>query len=255
MPSEIFSWEQLFTLRGFIFFVVGGFMVGFGTRYAGGCTSGHAIMGLSSTAMAELGGHHDVHGRRHRDDVVHPSLSTYPLTASSWRRSSNNTCCQGTNDLKATRELDAMCVNESELKHPWWHNLKYSAWGMLFGIVFVKAEIISWFRIQEMFRFESFHMYGVIGTAVVVGLISVQLIKRYQSEDGLWGNDPHPNKDVQQGPDLRRFDLRPGLGHHGSLSRSVVRPDGRGLSVIIVTFLSAWLGTYVYGLLREKLPH
>ena len=79
-------------------------------------------------------------------------------------------------DLQA-RELDAICVNESELVHPWWYNFKYAAWGILFGIVFVKAEIVSWFRIQEMFRFESFHMYGVIGTAVFVGLISVLIIK------------------------------------------------------------------------------
>lgn len=53
-PSEIFSWNQLFTLRGLIFFVIGGFMVGFGTRYAGGCTSGHAIMGLSSLQWPSL---------------------------------------------------------------------------------------------------------------------------------------------------------------------------------------------------------
>ena len=64
LPAEIFSWDQLFTLRGFIFLVAGGFLVGFGTRYAGGCTSGHAIMGLSSlqwpslvaTVMFMLGG-------------------------------------------------------------------------------------------------------------------------------------------------------------------------------------------------------
>ena len=84
-------------------------------------------------------------------------------------------------DLKA-RELDAICVNESELVHPWWHNLKYAAWGILFGIVFVKAEIVSWFRIQEMFRFESFHMYWVISTAVRVGPISVLLIKRTKAK-------------------------------------------------------------------------
>jgi hypothetical protein len=132
------------------------------------------------------------------------------------------------NDLQA-RELDAMCVNESELKHPWWHNLKYSAWGILFGIVFVKAEIVSWFRIQEMFRFESFHMYGVIGTAVFVGLISVLIIKRTKAKT-VYGETIHIRQGVQQGPDLRRFDLRPGLGHHRCLSRSLVRPDGRGLS-------------------------
>ena len=58
------------------------------------------------------------------------------------------------------------CVNESAVVKPWYSNLKYLVVGAIFGIVFVKAEIISWFRIQEMFRFESFHMYGVIGTAV-----------------------------------------------------------------------------------------
>ncbi len=57
--------------------------------------------------------------------------------------------------------------------------IKYAVVGLVFGIVFVKAEIISWFRIQEMFRLQSFHMYGVIGTAVVVGAISVWLIKRF----------------------------------------------------------------------------
>ena len=53
------------------------------------------------------------------------------------------------------RLQDAVCVNESHLQHPWWYNLKYLLWGVVFGMVFVKAEIISWFRIQEMFRFES----------------------------------------------------------------------------------------------------
>ena len=73
------------------------------------------------------------------------------------------------------RSLDTSCLNESELVHPYWYNLKYLITGILFGIVFVKAEIISWFRIQEMFRLQSFHMYGVIGSAVAVGMISVFL--------------------------------------------------------------------------------
>ena len=77
-----------------------------------------------------------------------------------------------------TRSLDTICVNESNLEHKWYHNIKYLIVGLLFGIVFIKAEIISWFRIQEMFRFQSFHMYGVIGSAVVVGIISVFLIKK-----------------------------------------------------------------------------
>ena len=77
------------------------------------------------------------------------------------------------------RSLDTMCVNESALEHRWYHNLKYLLVGIFFGIVFIKAEVISWFRIQEMFQLQSFFMYGVIGSAVVVGIISVQLIKKF----------------------------------------------------------------------------
>ena len=59
------------------------------------------------------------------------------------------------------------CVNQSEITQPWYSNIKYAVVGILFGIVFVKAEIVSWFRIQEMFRLDSFHMYGVIGTCLL----------------------------------------------------------------------------------------
>lgn len=69
------------------------------------------------------------------------------------------------------RSLDAICINESVLTHPWYFNFKYTLVGLLFGIVLVKAQIISWFRIQEMFRLQSFYMYGVIGTAVAVGAL------------------------------------------------------------------------------------
>src|SRR5574338_701256 len=77
------------------------------------------------------------------------------------------------------RSLDTICINESKKQHPLWHNLKYALVGIVFGIVFVKAEVISWFRIQEMFRLQSFHMYGVIGSAIAVGMLSVFLIKKF----------------------------------------------------------------------------
>ena len=157
-------------------------------------------------------------------------------------------------DLQA-RELDAICVNESTLKHPWWYNLKYSAWGILFGIVFVKAEIISWFRIQEMFRFESFHMYGVIGTAVVVGLISVQLIKRYKVKT-VHGETIHiPEKTFNKGQIFGGLLFGLGWAITGACPGPLFAQVGAGFSVVIVTFLSAVAGTWVYGLLREKLPH
>src|SRR5215203_4390444 len=78
------------------------------------------------------------------------------------------------------RSLDTLGINESALHHPWWHNLKYGAAGILFGIILVKAQVISWFRIQEMFRLQSFHMYGVIGCAILVGIISIFIIKKFK---------------------------------------------------------------------------
>lgn len=84
---------------------------------------------------------------------------------------------QHTNTDFETRSLDAVCVNESQLTHKWYHNIKYLVVGVLFGIVFVKSEVVSWFRIQEMFRLQSFQMYGIIGSAIVVGMTSIWLIK------------------------------------------------------------------------------
>src|SRR4026209_1713949 len=78
------------------------------------------------------------------------------------------------------RSLDAESYNKSELQHPFYYNVKYFFVGVFFGIVLVKSEVISWFRIQEMFRLQSFHMYGLIGSAVAVGMISVFLIKKFK---------------------------------------------------------------------------
>lgn len=153
------------------------------------------------------------------------------------------------------REQDAICVNESALQHPWWHNFKYSAWGILFGVVFVKGEVISWFRIQEMFRFESFHMYGVIGTAVVVGMISVWLIKRTQVRT-VHGETIHiPTKSFNKGQIYGGLLFGLGWAITGACPGPLFAQVGTGSTVIIVTFLSAMLGTYVYGVFRERLPH
>ena len=158
------------------------------------------------------------------------------------------------NDLQA-RELDSICVNESALKHPWWYNLKYAAWGVLFGIVFVKAEIISWFRIQEMFRFESFHMYGVIGTAVMVGLISVLLIKRTRART-IYGEEIHiPKKEFNKGQIYGGLLFGLGWAITGACPGPLFAQVGAGFGVVIVTFLSAVAGTYVYGVFRDQLPH
>ncbi len=160
-----------------------------------------------------------------------------------------------TNTDLEVRSLDTMCMNDSTLKHPWWHNLKYSAWGVLFGVVFVKAEIISWFRIQEMFRFESFHMYGVIGTAVVVGAISVLLIRRAQAKTIYGEPVVIPTKPFNKGQIMGGLLFGIGWAITGACPGPLFAQVGAGYGVVIVTFMSAVAGTWVYGLVREKLPH
>lgn len=153
------------------------------------------------------------------------------------------------------RELDAMCVNESQVEKAWYDLLKYMVMGIAFGIVFVKAEIISWFRIQEMFRFQSFHMYGVIGSAVVVGVISVWLIKRFNIKtiDGeeIKFNIKTFNKGQIYGSLLFGF----GWAITGACPGPLFAQIGAGTTVVIITLLSAIFGTWVYGAIREKLPH
>ena len=83
-----------------------------------------------------------------------------------------------TNTDFEVRSLDAIGKNQEAVELPMWHNLQYLAFGVAFGIVLIKSEVISWFRIQEMFRLQSFHMFGVIGSAVAVGALSVFLIKK-----------------------------------------------------------------------------
>jgi len=158
------------------------------------------------------------------------------------------------NDIEQ-RALDSVCVNGSQLQHPWWYNLKYTAWGLVFGVVFVKTEIISWFRIQEMFRFESFHMYGVIGTAVVVGAISVMLIKRFKART-MHGETIviHP-KQFNKGQIYGGLIFGLGWAITGACPGPLFAQMGAGFGAISITFLFAVVGTWVYGLLRERLPH
>ena len=153
------------------------------------------------------------------------------------------------------RSLDTMCVNESHRVHPWWYNFKYMAVGIVFGIVFVKAEIISWFRIQEMFRLQSFHMYGVIGTAVVVGIISVWLIKKLNLKT-IHGEkiEFHPKK-FNKGQIYGGLLFGLGWALTGACPGPLFAQIGTGSLVIAVVVLSAIAGTWTYGYFREKLPH
>lgn len=157
-------------------------------------------------------------------------------------------------DLKL-RELNAMCVNESELKHPWYYNLKYAAVGILFGIVFIKAEIVSWFRIQEMFRLQSFHMYGVIGTAVIVGAISVFLIKKLNIKTIHGENITFPPKVFTKGNIYGGLMFGFGWAITGACPGPLFAQLGSGVISILIVIASAVAGTWCYGAIREKLPH
>ena len=153
------------------------------------------------------------------------------------------------------RRLDTFCVNESHLQHKWYHNLKYAVLGILFGIAFTKAEIISWFRIQEMFRLQSFHMYGVIGTAIVVGMISVWLIKKYNVKTIYGENIEFHFKKFNKGQIFGGLIFGLGWAMTGACPGPLFAQIGAGFGVITVVLLSAVIGTWVYGYFREKLPH
>ena len=153
------------------------------------------------------------------------------------------------------RALDAVCINESHLSHPWWYNFKYVFVGVLFGLVFVKAEIISWFRIQEMFRFQSFHMYGVIGSAIIIAAVSIMLIKKFNVKT-IHGEEVefHP-KTFNKGQVIGGLLFGLGWAMTGACPGPLFAQIGTGATVIAISLLSAIAGTWVYGYFRDKLPH
>lgn len=153
------------------------------------------------------------------------------------------------------RSLDSICVNDSKIENKWYHNLKYLVVGILFGIVFVKAEIISWYRIQEMFRLQSFHMYGVIGSAVVVGVVSVWLIKKLNIKTIAGEKIILSNKSFNKGQIYGGLMFGLGWAITGACPGPLFAQIGTGATVVIITLLSAIAGTWFYGFIREKLPH
>lgn len=134
--------------------------------------------------------------------------------------------------------------------------LQFLLIGILFGIVMTKSEAVSWFRIQEMFRFQSFHMYGIIGTAVVVGLISHVLIKK-SGVKNFYGEliriKEKPKTYIASILGGTMFGL--GWAMTGACPGPLYVLLGQGNLIIIVIIISALIGALVYGALRSKLPH
>jgi uncharacterized membrane protein YedE/YeeE len=134
--------------------------------------------------------------------------------------------------------------------------IKFLLVGIVFGIVMAKSEAISWFRIQEMFRFQAFHMYGIIGTAVVLGVLGVALIKKFNIRD-INGN---PIVFLPKDKSIVRYLLGGsifGLGWalSGACPGPMVVNIGYGFLSMGIVFFSAIVGTYLYAVIKDKLPH
>lgn len=151
--------------------------------------------------------------------------------------------------------LDAMRADQFLRKLPWWHNLKYALFGLIFGIVLVKSELISWFRMQEMFRLQSFHMFGIMGTAVVIGAVSVALIRKFDVKTINGGKIEFQAKKFNKGQVIGGLIFGFGWAMTGACPGPLFAQIGTGALVIVVTLLSAIAGTWVYGYFRDKLPH
>lgn len=134
--------------------------------------------------------------------------------------------------------------------------IKFVLAGMLFGIVMYKSEAASWYRIQEMFRFQSFHMYGIIGLAVGIGIPMVWSIKKFNIKDFSGASIIfHPKAWSIPRYLIGGTIFGMGWALSGSCPGPIVVNIGAGLSGYIVVIVAALLGTFVYGLLRNKLPH
>jgi uncharacterized membrane protein YedE/YeeE len=134
--------------------------------------------------------------------------------------------------------------------------LAYLLAGLYFGVVLVKSEAASWYRIQEMFRFESFHMFGLIGSAVVTGMITTALLRR----SGLRSRDGQAITVTPKDQGWRRYVLGGltfgvGWGLAGMCPGPIFVLLGAGVWPILIVLAFALLGTYLYGVLKDRLPH
>ena len=133
--------------------------------------------------------------------------------------------------------------------------LKYLVLGTLFGIILTKSEVISWWRIQEMFRFQSFHMYGVIGSAILVGMVSIQIIKRNRLKSMDGEVITLADKQYTHGTWIGGTIFGLGWALTGACPGPLFAQLGAGVGAVAVLILAALAGTWTYSALRYKLPH
>lgn len=134
--------------------------------------------------------------------------------------------------------------------------IRFLLLGIVFGIIMTKSEAVSWFRIQEMFRFQSFHMYGIIGTAVTLGVLGVAVMKKLGLRD-FQGNPitfyPKDRSVVRYLAGGTIFGL--GWALTGACPGPMVVNIGYGYVAMIVVFIFALIGTFLYGVIKDRLPH
>tara|TARA_R110000782_G_scaffold208053_3_gene296528 strand:+ start:856 stop:1269 length:414 start_codon:yes stop_codon:yes gene_type:complete len=134
--------------------------------------------------------------------------------------------------------------------------LSYLTIGIFFGIIMYKSEAASWFRIYEMFQFGSFHMYGIIGSALVLGVIGIQLIKKFKIK-AIGGAEMnlHPKKKGVTNYLLGGIIFGLGWALAGACPGPMYVLAGAGYYSILIVIGGALLGTFVYGVVKDKLPH
>ncbi len=249
VPRQLFSWSSLLSLPGLTFVVLGGFLVGFGSRWAGGCTSGHGITGLANLELPSLlavlgffaGGLLATHWllpHCSRGVPVSPALESR-LT-----------------DEQLIHEMDDEAlpsVGESPASL-----FAYLVLGTGFGILLAKSEAVSWFRIQEMFRFQSIHMYGLMGSAVLVAALTLRLLRGGNART--LGGERVSIPPKERTPVLSRYwmgGIRFGLGWAllGACPGPIFALMGSGVTVMLVALAAALAGTCAYAVLRPRLPH
>jgi uncharacterized membrane protein YedE/YeeE len=127
--------------------------------------------------------------------------------------------------------------------------------GILFGFLLTKSEVISWYRIQEMFWLKSFHMYGVIGSAVLTGILSLQVLRRLKIRTRDGNPITFPVKQFQKGQIIGGLLFGFGWAMTGACPGPLFILIGTGATPIVIALLSAIGGTWVYGYFQDKLPH
>lgn len=133
--------------------------------------------------------------------------------------------------------------------------IKYILIGIVFGIILIKSEVVSWFRIQEMFRFQSIHMFGIIGLAIITGMVSIQIIKRYRIKTVKGEPIVLKPKKMHKGNLIGGIIFGLGWALTGACPGPLYALLGNGFLIISVILLSAIFGAWAYGMLRNNLPH